>query len=515
LELYVLGPFDLRVRGASPAPPLSRKAQWLVTLLALREGREVERSWLAGTLWVEIAEELARYNLRRELTHLRQALGPESCLIQSPSSHTLRLDVGRAAVDVLAFDAALRRGDTSALEEATQLYRGPLLEGCAEDWVIAEREARQQAYLRALDSLAGLAMARADYVAAVAHLRRGIALDPLRESEQRKLMEALAANGEFASATQVFRDLRLLLRRELNTDADPQTTALFHEIRRKARHRAQRPTPKRPMHKRPPTRLPRPLTELIGRENEIRAIEACLSSSRLVTLTGSGGVGKTRLAIQVAENLEDCWIDGVSFVELAALTDSALISHAVAAALSVRELPGRPLRSTLEGFLCSKEMLLVLDNCEHLIGDCANVADWLLAASPGLRILATGRQPLGLTGEVAWRVPSLALPPDPVNGKARGLDYRDKDDVSLLMEYEAARLFVVRASQAHPQFELTARNASAVAQISRRLDGIPLAIELAAARVRAISAQEVAERLDDCYLLLVGGSRAALPRHQT
>jgi predicted ATPase/DNA-binding CsgD family transcriptional regulator len=250
--------------------------------------------------------------------------------------------------------------------------------------------------------------------------------------------------------------------------------------------------------------LPAELTRFVGRERELATIQAMLAKARLLTLTGAGGVGKTRLAIEVAGQVLDAFPDGVWLVELAAITDPARLEDAVARTLGVREEPGRPLSDTLAAALRPRPLLLLLDNCEHLAGACAALAQALLRAGRHLRILATSRQPLGLIGETVWPVPSLSVP----NGRGPQADEG-------LLQYEGVELFVERATAVLPSFRLTASNAAAVAEICRRLDGIPLAIELAAARVRMLPPHQIAERLQDRFALLTGGSPTALPRYQT
>src|SRR5919107_2998052 len=236
---------------------------------------------------------------------------------------------------------------------------------------------------------------------------------------------------------------------------------------------------------RPPHNLPLELSSFVGREKELTEVKRLLEDSRLLTLTGSGGCGKTRLALAAAGELSEGFEEGVWLVELAPLTDPSLVSQAVAAALGVREQPGRSLIDTLTDYLGSKKLLLVLDNCEHLVEACAALAETLLQFCPNLRILATSREALGITGEVAWPVPSLSLP-----------DLRRMPDIENLPRYESARLFVERTVAVTPTFTLTEQNASAVAQVCYRLDGIPLAIELAAARTKMLSVEEISERLD-------------------
>ena len=249
--------------------------------------------------------------------------------------------------------------------------------------------------------------------------------------------------------------------------------------------------------------LPIQLTPFIGRAAALAAVQQALAAERLVTLTGSGGTGKTRLALQAAAESLDRFPAGVWAVELAALTDPALLEQTVATVLGVQGEAGQPLEAGLIAHLQAQTTLLLLDNCEHLLAACATLVERLLAACPGVTILASSREPLGLPGETVYRVPSLGLPPA---GAANPAD---------LAAVESVRLFLDRVQAVQPHFRLTNENAPAVAQICRRLDGIPLAIELAAARVRLLPVEGITARLDDRFRLLTGGSRTALPRQQT
>ena len=239
-----------------------------------------------------------------------------------------------------------------------------------------------------------------------------------------------------------------------------------------------------------PNNLPFQLTSFVGREKEIDEIRGLLKTSHLVTLTGSGGTGKTRLSIEVGTQLLTNFQHGVWLIELAPLSDESQIIPALAQTFGLQELPFNPLKNLVMDYLRDKKLLLILDNCEHLIAACAKLTDELLHQCAGLKILASSREALGIAGEVAYRTPSLA-------------------------DTESTSLFVERARAANSKFFLTESNASAVAQICHRLDGIPLAIELAAARTKLLAPEQIATRLDDLFRLLVGGSRTALPRQQT
>jgi predicted ATPase/DNA-binding XRE family transcriptional regulator len=253
-----------------------------------------------------------------------------------------------------------------------------------------------------------------------------------------------------------------------------------------------------------PHNLPAQLTSFVGRGRELAEARQLLGNTRLLTLTGPGGTGKTRLALQLAADVLDTFADGIWLVELAPLADPSLATQTVASTLGVREQPGRPIRDALMDFVRAKSMVLILDNCEHLIETCAQLADSLLRAAPRLKILASSREALGIAGETSYRVPSLPLP-----------DSRQLHDLDAVAQNDCVHLFVDRASAAYSPFRLKEKNAPAIADICRRLDGIPLAIELAAARTKVFPAKQIAARLDDRFRLLTGGSRTALERHQT
>ncbi len=253
-----------------------------------------------------------------------------------------------------------------------------------------------------------------------------------------------------------------------------------------------------------PNNLPQQLTSFIGREKEIADIEKLLGTTRLLTLAGAGGCGKTRLAMQVAADLLEAYPDGVWLVELAALSDPGLVPQTVASALGLKEERGKSLLQTLTEYLASRRLLLVLDNAEHLLVACAQLADSLLRQCAHVVLLVSSREGLGIAGELTYRVPSLPMP-DPI---------RD-DSPERVAQYDSVRLFIERARLQVPQFALTTQNAPALASVCYRLDGIPLALELAAGRVRSMSVEEVNRRLDQTFRLLTGGSRTALPRQQT
>jgi predicted ATPase/class 3 adenylate cyclase len=255
-----------------------------------------------------------------------------------------------------------------------------------------------------------------------------------------------------------------------------------------------------------PNNLPIQLTSFIGREKEIEELIKALDDHHIVTLTGSGGTGKTRLSLEVAAGGIDSFPGGAWFVELAPVTDPELVPNTLANLLGLRE-SGETKQSLSElicGYLASRKVLLVFDNCEHLIEACARFADLLLRSCKDVKILATSREALGVAGELAWHVPSLSLP-----------DVNQLPSFEQLSQYEAVRLFIERALLVQPHFKVTKDNAPAIAQVCFRLDGIPLALELAAARANVLTVEQISKRLDDRFRLLTGGSRTALPRQQT
>ncbi len=255
-----------------------------------------------------------------------------------------------------------------------------------------------------------------------------------------------------------------------------------------------------------PNNLPQQLTSFIGRETSIADATALLSKTRLLMLTGAGGSGKTRLSLQIAADVSDAYPDGAWFVELAPLSDPALVVQTVAQVLGIKEQAGQTIGQTVAEQLKEKKMLLLLDNCEHLLSACAQFVAALLRACPTVTILATSREPLGVGGEITFRVPSLSLPT---------VAQATLATVDSLSQFEAVRLFIERAQSVKPDFTVTNQSAPALAQLCYRLDGIPLAIELAAARARSLAVEQINDRLDIRFRILTGGDKAALPRQQT
>lgn len=502
LELQLLGQFNLRLNG-HPIDLPSRPAQSLLAYLALRPGTPYRRERLAGLLWPEATEANARSYLRQALWRIRKALeaAPRDYFAADDLTIAFTAD-GDCRLDV----ALLEKTDPAAapldeLLHAIEVYHGELLPGFYDEWVAAERERLQAIYEHKLALLLERLATEERWPAVIEWAERWIALGSVPEPAYRALMRAHHATGDRASMAAAYQRCAEALRRELDVEPAAETRALLEQLSR---------TEPLAAIGRPPleikTNLPRQLTTFIGREREIAAIKQLLhaSTSRLITLTGSGGCGKTRLSLQVGQDVLADYAQGVWLIELAPVSDPALVTQTVATALGLREEAGRPIAATLVDYLRGRKALLLLDNCEHLVADCAQLAETLLHACPDLTILATSREQLGIAGETAFRVPSLAAP-----------DPRLAPPIETLEHYEAVQLFSDRARLALPEFAVTADNAGAIAQICHRLDGIPLAIELAAARANVLSVDQIAARLTNVFRLLTGGSRTALPRQQT
>jgi non-specific serine/threonine protein kinase len=494
LTLHLFGPMQARVNG-EPLPAMrSRKARWLLALLALQEGQAVNREWVAGTLWPDASLPIALANLRPVVSDLRRALGSHGERLQTLGRKMLSLDLAGAEVDVALFDAALAEG---RLEDAVNLYRGELLEDCREPWVTQAREFWERTCLETLDRLAESAKG-AD---ALAFRRRAVEIAPLHDLPRRALMEALAQSGDVNAALETYREFAEALRGETGGLPDATTTDLYHRLRTDARPRTERTAI--------PGYLPHPLSGLVGREEERKDIISRLMRSRLVTLTGFGGIGKTRLAREVGADLAAEIPDGVWFVALDSLTEERLLTSQVANVLGLQEANERPHLDQLVDHLREKHALIVLDNCEHLIDACARLCDTLLRECGGLRVLATSREPLGITGEWVWHTTPLSVP------DTAHLPPHPATRLRVVASYESVQLFLQRAQATDDTFDLTAENAEDVATICRRLEGIPLAVELAAARVKAMTIGQIRQRLEDPLAFLTHAGRSSVPRQQT
>jgi predicted ATPase len=406
-------------------------------------------------------------------------------------------------------DPALRSG---LLEAAVQLYRGDFMSGFSlkdgadfNEWMLTESDALRREFVSALDLLVQNYQAFGQIHSAIPYAQRLVALDAMNEPAHRQLMQLYALADQHTAAIKHYQALEKLLRKELNLDPQPETRELYKKIRRgdvkTALSEKKRAGPEKAL---PKHNLPLPLTTFIGREKEREEVCKLIVRNRLVTLIGAGGIGKTRLALEAGRTLLDHFSDGVGFVPLESLSDEELVPQALASALGIGEVAGQSMVAKLTDHLRDRNLLLILDNCEHLLVACADIVEILLQRCPNLRVLATSREVMRLEGEAFYQVQSLTLPLDP------GIL-----SVEELIKYESVRLFAERAALVASRFEVTPENAGAVVSICNRLGGIPLAIELAAARVDMLSVEEILKQLSRSFDLLVRSSRSTIPRHQT
>ncbi|WP_067794102.1 BTAD domain-containing putative transcriptional regulator [Actinomadura formosensis] len=512
MRIGILGPLMVRDEAARPVEVGGRRLRALVVRLAVEAGRPVSAERLLDDLWDGAPPAGGGNALQALVSRLRGAAGRD-VVEHGPGGY--RLGIDPAGVDTVAFErgvAAARAQDDPArradgLRAALALWRGPALADVADaDFAYGTITRLEELRLAAVEDRVDAELAAGLPVPPVAELEPLAAANPLRERLRGQLMRALYAAGRQAEALEVYEETRRTLADRLGVDPSPELAAVHLSILRR-----DAPAPAAPdAASSPRTNLPAQLTSFVGREEESRRVGKLLRETRLVTLTGPGGAGKTRLAGESATAVVEEMPDGVWFVPLAPVSDPGDVAQAVLSALGVPEAvrPGetrvvvRPL-DRLTDFLTAKRMVVVLDNCEHLIDAVARLVDHVLAKVPGVRILATSREPLGITGEALCPVPSLPLPDDDVTDPAEAL------------RHASVRLFADRAAAVRPGFGVDAGTVADVVAICRALDGIPLAIELAAARLRSLTCGQVAARLGDRFRLLAGGSRAALPRHRT
>ncbi|MBK1784379.1 AAA family ATPase [Prauserella sp. ASG 168] len=499
MRFGILGPLDVRGPGDAPVSVGGPKVRALLGLLLLEPGRIVGTNRLVDGIYGDAPPPGTANALQSQVSRLRQAL--PGLVERHPGGY--RLAVAPADVDAHRFAELAAEGRTAlaagqhgvaskALREALALWRGPALADLPE--LAGAHAARlEELRLSAVEDRVDADLAAGDPEPLVPELRDLVAEHPLRERLRTRLVLALHACGRSAEALSAFDEARRLLADELGVDPSPELADAHLTVLR-----AERADP-------PRNGLPAQLTSFVGRDAELARVTSALASARLVTLTGPGGTGKTRLAIESAR----AHPGEVCFVELAPLGDGADPAQAVLDALGLRQTAlgarsrgDRPARQRLVHALAERDLLLVLDNCEHLVEQAAELAGELLGGCGGLRVLATSREALGITGEALCPVPQLALPPP----------HAPTEDA---LDYPAVRLFTERAAAVAPGFALDANTADTVVHICRALDGLPLAIELAAARVRSLPVEEVATRLDDRFALLSRGSRTAAPRHRT
>jgi predicted ATPase/DNA-binding SARP family transcriptional activator len=505
-DLGILGPVVGKRRGVPVAlgPPKQRA---LLARLVISANQVVSRDVLIEDLWAGEPPAGAAKTLRSYISRLRSALGDEDdapAIQTRPPGYVLelrpdQLDVSRFERFAVEGRDALARGSAGLaadrLREALSLWRGPALDDVADaPFARAEAARLDELRLAALEDRIEADLVLGRHSDVVAELDRLVEEHPLRERLWRQLIIALYRCERQVEALSAYRRVRELLAGELGLEPSASLRELEQAILRHELAPARGPET--------PHNIPAQLTSFVGRERELGRLERLLSESRLVTLTGIGGVGKTRLALEAALRVASGYRDGVWLVELAGLADSALVPQEVAATVRIEKGPDRPAAEELREYLRSRQLLLLLDNCEHLVGPCADLVSDLLRACPELRVLATSREPLGTHGERCEVVSPLPLP-------AAGASGAD------VVTCASVRLLLDRAIAVRPELEATPMALTAAATIARELEGLPLAIELAAGRARALTLDEIASRLDDRLRLLRSPDRAPVVRHQT
>ena len=513
MEYRILGPLEVFHAGSllDVGGPRHRK---LLAVLLVNAGEVVSSERLIDALWGEAPPNSAPGMLHVRISEIRNALRSgrvdrNAGIVTRHSGY--QLQVGVDELDSRRFERlagagrqALASGDdvkaSAKLREALALWRGPPLGEVADEPFAQGEIARLEALrLQVVEDRLEADLTLGHPGDAVVELEALVAEHPLRERFWCQLMLAQYRAGRQGDALQTYQAVRALLVERLGVEPGSELQRLHAAILDQDRALELLT----PVAGEPPNNLPRQLASFIGREWELTEIWELLQRGRLVTLVGVGGAGKSRLALEAATKSLVEFPGGTWLVELASLTQPGLVVQTVASVLGVREHPERPLMDLVAEHLRTAKALLVLDNCEHLIDEVALLARRLLQSCARLSILATGRERLGITGELLRPVSGLALPEPGADG------------VSEVGHADASRLLVERAATVRPGFRLEDRTVGAVAQICRQLDGLPLAIELAAARVNALEVDQIAARLDDRFRLLDHGERTALPRHRT
>ena len=491
IRLAVLGSFELKVNDQIIHLP-TRKTEALLAYLALHRSVQ-NREKIASLFWGDSSDELSRRSLRTALSALRKELGEEFI---TTDRETMQFNPSfRIWVDVLELEKQAKDvlSENHPARMEYELYCGDLLKDFYDDWVLEEREHYRDLVVKALLHVAQSHKAVSEYEKAIAVSQKIVFMDPTNERAYQNLIFCYTRLGDRAAALKSYEECAVQLQEKLGVSPSEETNALYEHAKTSKDSSAHAAAAK--------SNLPIPLTSFVGRERELKTLKDLFHKTRLLTLTGVGGCGKTRLSIELARQLDDQFPDGIWWVELAPLQEDTSVPQSIRRALGVSESQVDSDEESIVKFLQSRHILLVLDNCEHVIHAVAQVAERILSQCPSVKILATSREALSIHGETAWLVPSLSVPSS-----------AQRENI---LQWESPRLFLERATAYRPELQLTDANLEPFLGICQALEGIPLAIELAAARVKTLSLEQLASRLDDKLGLLTTGSRVAQPRQQT
>jgi predicted ATPase/DNA-binding SARP family transcriptional activator len=505
LDIRVLGSIEL-ARNGVPVPVGGSKPRLALAVLAAHSGSVVSTDRICDELWGDHQPAEPAAVLQSHLSRLRRLLRPDAGIVARPPGYML--EVSRDTVDAGRFELLCERASGASdpraavdlLEGALALWRGPAFDEFTDrEWAVPVAARLNELRANAGEQLFEARLHLGVDVRLVGDLERAVVEQPLREQLWCQLIVALYRSGRTAEALRRAESYRVLLRDETGLDPSPtfrelearvlnEDPSLAHGI-----HESRRPSPRGRSGE---------TTQLVGRDRELSELTSLVGAQRMVTLIGPGGVGKTKLAKRLANELWDEFDGAVFVIELAAVHDPASIVVALASATDVQQRQHLSVEETLIEYLRSRRALLVLDNCEHLRATVATLTERFLNSCPHMTFLATSREVIGLPGEQVWRVGPLEVP-------------TEGSGTSVVAEVPAARLFVERAIAARPGFALGPDNVADVVRIVRRLDGMPLTIELAAARVRAMSVSALAERLENGFQLLSGAQPSVAFRHRT